>query len=192
MIILCDTSSIFLLLRIAPGMFTDPRYECVTIQEVHDEIFRTQKFKDKYPWRFDFKPKVRCLGYSDVHSRSYETLYEMINLSLESGVIDAVTGHDFNLSRVDKSIVACALANKYKVASGDASLCRYAGQEFGEIFEGSVSALEVLNGWLEKKLFVWNDTIQAFLNDWKIQNEASQPPGAVKRFKELTGLSFPR
>lgn len=43
MFILCDTSSILMLLRIAPEMFTDDRYECGTIREVHDEIIRTTK-----------------------------------------------------------------------------------------------------------------------------------------------------
>jgi hypothetical protein len=53
MVILCDTSSILMLLRIAPDMFTDERYECKAIRDVHDEIVQTTKFKTKYPWTVD-------------------------------------------------------------------------------------------------------------------------------------------
>jgi hypothetical protein len=45
MYILCDTCSVLMLIRIAPDMFRDDRYGCVTIQEVFQELFRTQKFK---------------------------------------------------------------------------------------------------------------------------------------------------
>lgn len=47
MIILCDTSSVVMLLRIAPEMFEDKRYGCVTIKEVYNELFATQKFKSR-------------------------------------------------------------------------------------------------------------------------------------------------
>jgi len=190
--ILCDTSDILLLLRICPDMFVDTRYECVTIQEVHDEIFQKQKFKDRYPWRLDFKSKIKCLKRTEVHNKEYDVLYRTIDFALNNGKVDTATSHDFNLSRVDKSIVACALAHGYKIASGDAGLCRYAVQEFGEMFKGSISALEILNGWIEKKLLQWDNEKQAFLNDWKIQNEAAQPESAIIHFEKLTGKTFPR
>lgn len=38
--ILCDTCTILMLIRIAPDMFIDGRYNCVTINEVRDEIFK--------------------------------------------------------------------------------------------------------------------------------------------------------
>ena len=59
--ILCDTCSVLMLIRIAPDMFSDDRYECLTIQEVFRELFRTQKFKSRYPWREKYKPKVKAL-----------------------------------------------------------------------------------------------------------------------------------
>jgi hypothetical protein len=44
-----------MLIRIAPDMFRDDRFGCVTIQEVFQELFRTQKFKKQmiliYIWR---------------------------------------------------------------------------------------------------------------------------------------------
>lgn len=190
--ILCDTSGILLLLRICPDMFIDPRFECVTIQEVHDEIYQKQKFKDRYPWRIEFKSKIKCLKQTEIHDKQFEALYKMINFALGSGIVDDATGHDFDLSKVDKNIVACALAHGYKIASGDAGLCRYAAQEFGEIFKGSVSALDVLNGWLEKDLLQWDNEKQAFLNDWLIQKERAQPDGAIRRFQELTCRQYPR
>jgi len=60
--ILCDTCSILMLIRIVPEMFCDERFECVTIHEVIQEIFRTQKFKSRYPWRERYKPKIKALG----------------------------------------------------------------------------------------------------------------------------------
>lgn len=48
MFILCDTSSILMLLCIAPEMFIDERFECITIREVHDEIVRNQ-VQDEIP-----------------------------------------------------------------------------------------------------------------------------------------------
>ena len=38
MFILSDTSSILMLMRIAPDMFVDERFECKTIRDIHDEI----------------------------------------------------------------------------------------------------------------------------------------------------------
>lgn len=48
MYILCDTCKVLMLIRIAPDMFRDDGYGCVTIQEVFQELFRTQKFKMQY------------------------------------------------------------------------------------------------------------------------------------------------
>ena len=55
-----------MLIRIAPDMFCDERYGCVTMQEVIKELFRTQKFKAKYPWRTRYKSKIKALGASKV------------------------------------------------------------------------------------------------------------------------------
>ena len=43
MYILCDTCSVLMLIRVAPDMFCDDRYGCVTIKDVFRELFRTQK-----------------------------------------------------------------------------------------------------------------------------------------------------
>jgi len=49
--ILCDTSSVLLLIRIAPQMFIDDKFNCFTVREVWEEVFQTQKFRTKYSWR---------------------------------------------------------------------------------------------------------------------------------------------
>ncbi len=59
MFILCDTCSVLMLIRIAPKMFNEKEYECLTVKEVHQEIKRTQKFKEKYQWRIDFLPEIK-------------------------------------------------------------------------------------------------------------------------------------
>ena len=53
--ILCDTGSIWMLIRIVPDMFMDERFECVTVHDVRKEVFQTQRFKTRYPWRNEFK-----------------------------------------------------------------------------------------------------------------------------------------
>lgn len=42
MFILCDTSSILMLLRIEPDMFKDERFKCKTIREIHEEIVKNR------------------------------------------------------------------------------------------------------------------------------------------------------
>ncbi|MBA4419143.1 MAG: hypothetical protein C0392_14735 [Syntrophus sp. (in: bacteria)] len=44
-------------------MFTDERFDCVTVQEVCEEIFRTQRFKTKYPWRSDYKGRIHPIQW---------------------------------------------------------------------------------------------------------------------------------
>ncbi|MEA3378994.1 MAG: hypothetical protein U9Q69_05160, partial [Nanoarchaeota archaeon] len=65
-----------MLIRIAPDMFCDDSYGCVTIQEVLQELFRTQKFKTKYPWRTKYKSKIKVLGKSKVESGDFKLYVE--------------------------------------------------------------------------------------------------------------------
>ena len=60
MLILADTCSVIMLLRIAPDKFSDSKYECVTTTEVLKELKSNQKFKTKYPWLKDLVPNVCC------------------------------------------------------------------------------------------------------------------------------------
>ena len=61
MFILCDTSAILMLLRIAPDMFKESAFECVTIRQIREEIFRGSKFKDRYKWLEEKRKEIRAL-----------------------------------------------------------------------------------------------------------------------------------
>lgn len=148
MIILCDTSSIFFLLRIVPDMFIDPKYECITLPEIYNEVFRTQKFKNKYPWRINYKSKVKPLPFSHYKTPIFIEMHRSIQLLLGTGIVDSRTGELFNLSPEDCVLATCALANNYELSSGDSGLVVFAKQEFPDFFKGNLSALEVINRWL--------------------------------------------
>ena len=190
MIILCDTSSIFLLLRIAPEMFIDPKYECITIPEVFHEIFRTQRFKGKYPWRIEYKSKVKPLPYSSYKTSSFDAVHKSIQRLLDASVADSLSGQVFNLSPEDHVLAACAIAKDCELSSGDAKLVAFLRQQFPDMFRGNLTALEVINRWLENKVLDWDNSKHAIVGEWK-KNEAPQTKSAVKQFKYLTGRDYP-
>ena len=80
MFILCDTCVLLMLLRIAPDMLTDERYNCVVPSLVRDELFRTQKFKDKYPWRTRYKSQVVTLPASLAQTDEYLRMLQTVDL----------------------------------------------------------------------------------------------------------------
>ena len=190
MIILCDTSSILLLLRIAPSMFIDPAYQCATLPEIHEEIFRTQKFKEKYPWRVGYKAQVKPLIRSAYRTEVFEKVLKNIRVLLDAGVINA-DGKLFKLSPEDCILLTCALVNEYRISTGDAGIVAFAQQEFPGMFKGNMSALGIITMWIEGGLIEWNDEKQALLAEWKKQKEASQPQSAIKKFKGLTKRAYP-
>ena len=59
MVVLQDTCAILMLLRIAPEMFTNPDFGCVTLASVQKEYVRKQEFKRKYPWRGDLAHHIQ-------------------------------------------------------------------------------------------------------------------------------------
>ena len=108
--ILCDTCSVLMLLRIAPDMFLDERYECVIIQEIIQEIFRTQKFKTQYPWRTRYKSKIKALGKSALETSDFSIHMQAIQNLVTTGKINERTKRFFNLSYVDQKIAAFSIA----------------------------------------------------------------------------------
>jgi len=68
-----------MLLRIAPEMFIDPQYECLTLPEVKKEILQTTKFKDKYSWRVQFKSKLKTIGMSEYDDQDFKLAKNTIN-----------------------------------------------------------------------------------------------------------------
>jgi len=189
--ILCDTSSIMMLIRIAPDMFLDSKYQCVTMNLMRHEIFRNPKFKKKYPWRNDFKAKIQSLPSSATDNDEVNRYFEVINLLIRNITINVKTGRPFDLSYVDQMFLACALTKGYRVSTGDESLTLFALQEFSDKFHGNISPLEITNRWLREGLIEWNDQVHGYVDDWKINNEHPQPPKQIGQFKKLTGRSYP-
>jgi hypothetical protein len=191
MIILCDTSSILLLLRIAPDMFINPTYECATIHDVLREITSTTKFKTRYPWLAFFRAKLNPLLSSEYHTQAYKNVRNTIGILLQSIVINEKTQRVIDLSEEDQAIAACVIANGYRMSSGDSNLIAFLQQEFKPAFKGNLSALEVVNFWLEKGIVVWDDAKNAILADWKAQGEVAQPRSAIKKFTSISGYPYP-
>lgn len=192
MFILCDTSSILMLLRIAPDMFIDEKYQCKTIREVHDEIVRTTKFKTKYPWVGEMRAKVKPLVL-DKDQKKVETIFfDSIRELNYQGTENLKTGHFFDLSREDMRVISHALALGYKITSGDRDLVQFALQEFKEDFLGNVFPLEIVNFWIRSKVLIWDEIKQQKIEDWILLNEHTQPTRAIKEFQKLTGFKFPK
>lgn len=186
--ILCDTSSLMMLLRIASDLFTDPRYECVTVQQVYEEYTQTQKFKTKYPWRDQYKKHVRARPRSVIENDDYRRALRAIIL-IESTAMNERTGQRFSLSRRDREIGAGVVAHKYTITATDRNLVDFLDQKF-EV--GSVAPLGLVNDWLEKTLFKWDDFRQSVLDDWIVCNERPQPTDEIARFEKLTGRKYPK
>ena len=98
MFILCDTSSILLLLRIAPDMFRDERFQCKTILDVHDEIFRTSKFKTKYPWIKELRARIKPIVLNEKQKVKEKEYFDAIKTIIDMGTINSKTNHLFDLS----------------------------------------------------------------------------------------------
>jgi hypothetical protein len=187
MFILCDTCSILMLIRIAPDMFEESRYECVTLQEVGREIFQTQKFKEKYPWRTKYKSKIKAIKPSEMEKGDFKLYLEAIQNMVFTGTVNQKRGHFFNLSRVDQMLAACAIAHNFRLTTVDGDLADFVEQEFSGTI---LSPLRIINDWIEKKLIRWNDDFQEILGDWTRFNEPHQPKKEANRFQKLTGYPY--
>jgi len=188
---LCDTSSIMMLVRIAPDMFLDSKYRCITLNLMRNEIFRNPKFKNKYHWRNEFKAKIQCLPSSVTDNADVNRYFEAISMLIRNITINTKTGRPFDLSYADQRFLACALANGYRISTGDESLALFASQEFGDEFHDNISPLGIINGWMSEELIEWNDQLHTYVADWKINNEHPQPERQMRKFRKLTGRSYP-
>jgi len=186
MFVLCDTCVLLMLLRIAPDMLIDSRFNCVAPRHMRDEIFKIQKFKEKYPWRVRFRAKVQTLPESIFETDEYRRSQEIIRLTANK--INEKTGKPFGLSHADKAIAACVVAFEHQLSTGDTDLRSYLNQEFGV---SNVSPLEIINDWLARKLMDWDDDKQAILEDWKRCEEHAQPKEQIKAFELITGKTYP-
>lgn len=191
MLTLCDTTSILMLIRIAPEMFIDARFQCRTIHSIRNEIIRTWKFSKKYPWRTKYPEKVKCLPSSLATQPERQRYFEAIDKLIENITLNEKTSQSFDLSNVDKEFLSYALANKFRITSGDDNLVDFALQEFKEDFKGNISPLGLINGWMETRLLEWNDKAHIYLADWEKHNEHPQPERQIRKFKKITGRNYP-
>lgn len=189
MILLCDTCSILMLIRIAPDIFIEPVYECVTIKEVCDEMIRTQKFCNKYPWSIKYRSKLQCLGATIENDVKIQNRFRIVNNLVETELLlNERTGRPFNFSHTDKKIAACALALNYGVSTVEYELTEFLQQQFDRRI---IKPLAIINYWLRKGLIQWDDEKQMVLEDWLICNEPPQDKRQIKTFKRLTKREYP-
>lgn len=180
MVILCDTSSILMLLRIAPEMFADPRYECKTIREVHDEIVQTMKFKTKYHWTLAMRNRIKVTILTEAQKRIEQQYHETIKTLNNTGTINRKTGKLFDLSRVDMKVVSHCITLGCSVSSGDNDLKEFIRQEFEE---NNIAPLEIIIQWLKNGLIRWDQEKQKIIDEWRELKEHPQPVKAKKDFR---------
>ena len=176
-----------MLIRIAPDMFVDERFDCVTVQEVCEEIFRTQRFKTRYPWRNDYKDKIRPSTSLKSTGDKFELHLNVIRKLIDAGGVSSKTGKAFGLSFVDKKIAAYVTAYELEISSTDNSLIDFIEQEFDK---KNRSPLAILNDWIKKGLIQWTDDIQRIIEDWDKNDEPVQPIKDKKEFLKLTGIQY--
>ncbi len=183
MYILCDTSSILMLIRIAPEMFIAPQFNCATIPEAKREFVQTQKFKSKYPWKTGYQHLVTPLPTTDLRHSDYKLYYRAIKNFVEVGTINQKTGKFFDLSAVDQKIIAFAATKECKITTGDHNLIDFAEQQFSV---ENISPLNLVNQWLENGLVIWNTHLRTIIEDWDKCNEHPQPKDDIRRFERIT------
>jgi hypothetical protein len=185
--ILCDTCSVLMLIRIAPEMFCDERFECITVPEVIKELFQTHKFKTSYPWRIEYKSKIKAIKTSEIEKGDFELYLKSIRNIIQTGMINKRTGRYFNLSHVDQLVAACTVAHNYKLSTVDNDLEDFIKQEFSG---QTISPLGIINDWLVKRLIKWDKKLQMIMEDWQACNEGPQPKKEIKRFEKNTGYKY--
>jgi len=190
MILICDTCSVLMLIRIVPEMFCDPKYECVTINVVYREIYQSSRFKNKYPWRDQYKSKIVAMGTTAENTPDILAKYKIVeNLVETRGVVNKKTGQPFYLSDTDKKIAACASALRYNVSTVEHDLTDFLNQEFTIRV---IKPLAIINYWLRKKIILWDDFKQSILEDWTKTEGALPSRRDIEKFEELTGREYPK
>lgn len=185
--VLCDTCSVLMLLRIAPDMFTDPSYECMMTQTVYQEFIQTQKFKNKYPWRGTYRQHLKSVSQGDLDDAGYGLKLNIIK-TINNTAIRVSTGRRYNLSRADTEVAAATVCLAAKITTGDINLAAFLADQFDI---ECISALGLVNLWLEKEILTWNNDRQAIIEEWISLGERPQPKKDIRRFERLTGCDYP-
>ena len=199
MIVVADTCSLLMLLRLNPEMLTDPKFECCTTQEVRDEILQTARFAEKYPWRVGFRDRIKVVPLGRVKSApNYNDALLAVKAQLEH--VNPAEG-SYNLSREDRSVIVLAQIlselsvfdindpDDVALSTTDSRLKDFAENRF-EI--ENLEPLAVLNYWLDKGLLSYDSpTYDPILQEWADQ-EPAPSVAEKKRFRKLTGKTFPQ
>jgi hypothetical protein len=187
MYLLCDTCCVLMLIRLVPDMFTDPKFRCVTVAAIRNELVKTQKFKNKYPWRSRYIKHIKTLPISKLEDENFRLVMSTINLLHDSGKINEKTNKFFDLSPADKYLAACTIAHNYVLTTVDRDLLIFLDQEFDQQVQ---SPLSIINGWLEEQLISWDQNKQDLVEYWGRCHEPAQPENEKKRFSKLTGMKY--
>jgi hypothetical protein len=177
-----------MLIRIAPDMFIDARFDCVTIDEVKREIFEKQKFKSRYPWRLQFRDKIVTITPFLRDDPRYNHRIQLVEKLVFQGTLNRITNRFFDLSYQDRQVASAVITLDCRLSSTDADLVQFLVQQFDK---ENRYPLEIVNDWLRAKLLSWHDELQAIIEDWVACNEPSQPLAAIEEFEQLTGYKYP-
>jgi len=185
--ILCDTCSVLMLIRIAPDMFLDKKFNCVTVLEVRKELIQTQKFKTKYPWKNDYKAKFQYSSFIVDKGKEFSLNFETVIQLIDAFIINIKTDRTFELSLVDKKIASYCITYNLELSSTDNDLIDFLDQEFDK---KNKFPLGIVNDWIQQKLIVWNDEHQRIIEDWQSHDEPNQPIEDIREFERLTGFKY--
>lgn len=185
--VLCDTCSVIMLLRIAPEMFVDSRFECVTVNVVYQELRKQPRFKSKYPWLPGCLPKVRGLPQTQVETIDYRRTLAAARLVSETAV-NSRTSRRFSLSRADLEVASAVITHGYDISTAEHDLEDFLAQEFDVI---NSHPLVLVNEWIERGLIVWGDAQQRVIEDWVVQNERRPPWPEIQRFEKAAKRKYP-
>ena len=187
MVVVCDTCALIMLLRIAPEMFEDVRYGCITIHNVWEEFTRNARIGREYPWRSEMKSHVRSIPQGDLETETFRRLLQAVQ-GLERNSRNQRTGELFNLSPTDKRLAATCLDRELDLCTAEYNLDDFMRQEFDR---ENVPPLQLVNAWIGRDLITWNDERQSVIEDWITQHERPQPQAEIRRFEKLTGGKYP-
>lgn len=171
-------------------MFTDDNFSCITTLRIRDEFRTTSKFKEKYPWRRQLAGNIRTIPAFHEKKAEAEAYEKAIKSLVDDGVENTRTSRLFDLSEEDTELLAWALILESQIISGDVDINDFGNQQFHGEFRGTIFPLKAINNWLELNLIQWNETLQAYLEDWNKNNERPQPEEQKIRFGELTGYPY--
>jgi hypothetical protein len=166
-------------------MFRDKRFGCILPEYAHQEFLLKPEFKVIFPWREQYRnylyPEISIPEAK--RNPQFESALNIITCL--SRTRTNRYGHKYGLSKKDREILSIAVAFCFDLCTEDRNLALFASEEFNVQV---LSALALINQWIQDKLITWDDEKQALLSDW---GNRKQPPKEVKLFHDLTGYTYP-